>query len=123
MTPKELAKVLDYPQDKICEMTEETLVLLTNVEEVPGKIIYSTLFSLSSLFRAPQASVSSRKRGQGLSVKLVTNLVSEKRLRLGSTEATQVMENVVHVNVEDVLEDADIELWHEEVGIEEVGKE
>ena len=56
-------------------------------------------------------------------MKLATNLDSGKRLRLVPTETNQLMESVVHVNVEDVLEDVDIELGPEEVGMGEVGKE
>ena len=44
-------------------------------------------------------------------------------MKLGLPETNQSMESAFHVNVEDVLEDVDIELRHEEVEREEVGSE
>ena len=101
-------------------MAEESLRLLTSVEEVPGKIIYSTLFSLSKLFCVPQVSVSSLKRCREPGTELDTKLDSGKRLKLGLPETNQSMESAFHVTMEDVLEDIDIKLRHEEVEREEV---
>ena len=48
LTGKEMGGVLDYPVEKTSEMTENQLNLLTEKENVPGKIIYSALFSITT---------------------------------------------------------------------------
>ena len=49
MKPNELASVMDYPEDRFAEMTEEQVTLLTRSESTPGKVIYSILYNISSL--------------------------------------------------------------------------
>ena len=64
MTPRELGRVLDYPEERIQEMTEEQLSLLTTNEEIPGKILYSALFSVSTL--EPSLDLEHRAKNQNL---------------------------------------------------------
>ena len=49
MKPNELTSVMDYPEDRFAEMTEEQVTLLTHSESTPGKVIYSILYNISSL--------------------------------------------------------------------------
>ena len=49
ITPREIARVFNYPEERIQNMTEDQLYLLTTNEEIPGKIFYSALFSISTL--------------------------------------------------------------------------
>ena len=48
ITPAEMGRVLDYPGERTRRMTDEQLLFLTKNEEVPGKIIYSALFSINA---------------------------------------------------------------------------
>ena len=49
MSTKELGRVLDYTVEEISRMTEDQLIRLTDSESFPGKIIYSSLFCITTL--------------------------------------------------------------------------
>ena len=49
MTPREMGRVLDYPEEQLQEIRENQLHLLTMKEKISRKVIYSALFSITKM--------------------------------------------------------------------------
>ena len=82
LTNKEMGRVLDYSIEKTTEMTEDQLTLLTKKENVPGKIIYSALFSITTLFSSSSLLYSSCLKRRPEAVRILPSILESKRQRI-----------------------------------------
>ena len=122
ITRKEMERVLDYQKEKLTKMMEEQIILLTRNEEIPGKIIYSTLFSLSCIHtKWERSEVSTKQKRKGVSE---TNLDApfQKRSKIKKSDPNYVDIKEKHLTIEDLLEYVDLKLAQKEMEDEEKGE-
>ena len=110
ITSNKMGQVLDYPEDKTLKLTEGILCLLTKNEEVPGKVVYRTLFSLLTLDKKGESwKVSSINKRQ-VDTKMMLNAPTQKSIEFSCPNTKQSKEEDSKLNVEDILEDIDLKL-------------
>lgn len=102
--------VLDYPEGMTHKMMEEILHLLTKEEEIPSKIICSTLFSLITLDLEQEAQGVSGKRKRQVNSKTNPNVSSQKRMKFSCSKAKQANVEDIQLIIEDVMKDINLKL-------------
>ena len=115
ITSREMGRVLDYPEERTTKMTEELLHLLTQNERIPGKIVYSSLFSILSLYSEMESGTMSNMKKRQLDSTMSLNGPSQKRLKASRSQIDHLKDESPQLDIEDVLEDMDLELKQKDV--------
>ena len=110
ITSREMGRVLDYPEEITFKMMEEMLHFLTQNEGVTGKIVYRSLFSISSIYsKMESGTLSNTKKCQWDSTMMVDGS-TQKKLKAACFQIDRLKVGSSQLNIEDVLEYMDLEL-------------
>ena len=115
ITSREMGRVLDYPEERTIKMTEELLHLLTQNEQIPGKIVYSSLFSISSLYSEMESGTMSNMKKRQSDSTMLLNGPSQKRLKASQSQIDHLKDESPQLDIEDILEDMDLKIKQKDV--------